>query len=49
MVDPAYFPDKIEALNVEVAAEIESASAFTGMVDRVEEKEEERDHRVNTM
>lgn len=45
VVDPAYFPENLEALHVEVEDEL--TVAFTGMVDVVEETEEEINHRSN--
>ena len=51
VVDPAYFPDNMEAFHVEVADEIDSTTLFAWMVDVVEETEEteaERNLRINT-
>ena len=47
VVDPAYFPDNSEALHVEVVDELEATTAFAGMVDVMEETEEERFIRLN--
>ena len=50
-MDPAYFPEDMEALHVVVTDEIENTTAFAGVVDVVddtEETEEERDRRINT-
>ena len=47
VVDPAYFSDDSEALHVEAIDELEVTTAFAGMLDVVEETEEERLSRLN--
>ena len=43
MVDPAYFVNNVEALQVDLAIESEKAIVpFAGMADEVEESEEEQ-------
>ena len=47
MVDPAYFQDNSEAMHVDVVDEIEATAAFAGMVNVIDDTEEERLSRLN--
>ena len=47
MVDPAYLPDNMDDLHVEVTDGIDSTTVFAGIVDAIEDTEEKRDQRVN--